>query len=285
MGAVLIVEDDRDTSEFLVELVERIGYTATVLANGKHVVEWVRKHRPELILLDLMLPDVDGFTVCEQLKLERSTNLIPIIMVTGLDDYPDRVHGLKVGANRYISKPFTAEQLIRTIQEVMAWRTELLTKGTQGEIHFHLQSDLGYLEQLNQLLASMLHFSGLSELEVKQLIMVVRELGTNAIEWGHRRQRERIVTVTYRIDTQKITVVIKDTGPGFNPQKVPHAARVDDPVSHLEVREKLGLREGGFGILISSGLVDDLQYNEAGNEVRFVKYFPPREGSTISAPA
>lgn len=285
MGAVLIVEDDRDTSEFLVELVERIGYTPTVLANGKHVVDWVRKHQPDLILLDLMLPDVDGFTVCEQLKLDRSTNLIPIIMVTGLDDYPDRVHGLKVGANRYIAKPFNADQLVRAIQEVMAWRSDLLTKGTQGEIHFHLQSDLGYLEQLNQLLASMFHFSGLSELEVKQLIMVVRELGTNAIEWGHRRQRERIVTVTYRIDTQKITVVIKDTGPGFNPQKVPHAARPDDPVSHLEVREKLGLREGGFGILISSGLVDELQYNEAGNEVRFVKYFPPREESKISAPA
>jgi hypothetical protein len=57
---------------------------------------------------------------------------------------------------------------------------------------------------------------------------------------------------------------------------VPHAATPDDPVGHMMVRETLGIREGGFGILMSRGLVDDLQYNEKGNEVRLVKRFPPR---------
>src|SRR5262249_14311022 len=108
-----------------------------------------------------------------------------------------------------------------------------------------------------------------------QLIAAVRELGTNAIEWGHRRQVDRIVTVTYRINADKVTIVIRDTGPGFNPRQVAHAARADDPLAHLDVRQALGLREGGFGIMVARGLVDDLQYNETGNEVRLVKHFSP----------
>jgi hypothetical protein len=57
---------------------------------------------------------------------------------------------------------------------------------------------------------------------------------------------------------------------------MPHAASADDPIGHMMVREALGMREGGFGILMSRGLVDELAYNEAGNEVRLVKYFPPQ---------
>jgi anti-sigma regulatory factor (Ser/Thr protein kinase) len=91
-----------------------------------------------------------------------------------------------------------------------------------------------------------------------------------------------IVNVTYRIDAEKITIIIKDNGPGFDPGNLPHAAHTDDPVGHMMVRETLGIREGGFGILMSRGLVDDLQYNEKGNEVRLVKFFPPRAGALES---
>ena len=105
--------------------------------------------------------------------------------------------------------------------------------------------------------------------------MAVRELCVNAIEWGHQNQIDRIVTVVYQIDSEKITIVIRDEGPGFDPTNLPHAAQPEDPVSHMMVRETLGLREGGFGILLARGLVDELQYNETGNEVRLVKFFPP----------
>src|SRR5439155_19561212 len=143
-------------------------------------------------------------------------------------------------------------------------------------VHFELQSDTRHLEELNHLLAALFLFSGLTQPQVRQLTMAVRELGSNAIEWGHRKQSERIVTVTYRIDPEKVTIVIRDPGPGFNPKSLPHAATADDPVAHMMVRETLGLREGGFGIMLARDLVDDLQYNETGNEVRLIKYFPPR---------
>jgi CheY-like chemotaxis protein/anti-sigma regulatory factor (Ser/Thr protein kinase) len=272
----LIVEDEADTASLLAEILKRRGLEPTVFQVGKPAVPWTREHRPDLILLDLLLPDLDGFAICEDLKLDRETNLIPIVMVTALDQPQDKVRGLQLGANYYLTKPFTMEQLNNAITQVFAWREELERHGTEGEIHFKLQSDMQYLEELNHLLGSLFLFSGLGQSQVKQLTMAVRELGVNAIEWGHQKQVDRIVTVIYRIDPEKIVIVIKDQGSGFDPKNLPHAAQPDDPVSHMMVRETLGIRDGGFGLLIARGLVDDLQFNDAGNEVRLVKYFPCR---------
>ena len=273
----LIIDDEVDLGQLLAEHLRRWGYEPTVLTEGKNAVDWVRRNKPELILLDLMLPDIDGYTICETLKLDRETNLIPVVMTTALSGHEDRVRGLQVGANRYLTKPFTSEELHKAIDDAFAWKGELEKHGTEGEIRFHLQSDTKFLEELNQLLGSLFLYSGLTKSHIKQLTTAVRELGTNAIEWGHQKQSDRIVTIDYRIDSQKVTIDIKDTGPGFNPTNLPHAANPDDPVGHMMVRETLGIREGGFGILMSRGLVDDLQYNERGNEVRLIKYFPPRE--------
>jgi CheY-like chemotaxis protein/anti-sigma regulatory factor (Ser/Thr protein kinase) len=271
----LIVEDEQETGQLLAELLRRWGFEPTVLALGKPAIPWVRAHHPDLILLDLMLPDMDGFAICENLKLERESNLIPIIMTTALSAHEDKVHGLRVGANRYLTKPFTADDLQTAIEEVFTWRRDVENRGAQGEVRFQLQSDTNYLEELNSLFSSLFLYSGLNEEQARQLITAVRELGTNAIEWGHQKQVDRIVTVDYNIDAEKITITIRDTGPGFDPDNLPHAAHFEDPVAHMMVREALGMREGGFGILMSRGLVDDLQYNEAGNEVRLIKYFPP----------
>lgn len=270
----LVVEDEQDTGDLLAEHLRRWGFDPTVLREGKPAINWVHHHKPELILLDLLLPDMDGFEICELLKLERETNLIPVVMITALTSHEDRVHGLKVGANQYLTKPFTVDDLYRGIQNAFSWREEIRSQGMNGAIRFQLQSDTKYLEELNGLLSSIFLYSGLSETQAKQLITAVRELGTNAIEWGHQKNVDLIVTVDYHIDDEKITISIKDMGKGFDPNKLPHAAQEDDPVSHMMVRESLGMREGGFGIMLSRGLVDDLQYNEEGNEVRLIKFFP-----------
>jgi CheY-like chemotaxis protein/anti-sigma regulatory factor (Ser/Thr protein kinase) len=272
----LVVEDEADTGTLLAEHLRRWGFDPTVMHEGEPAISWTHLHHPELILLDLMLPDIDGYDICENLKLDRQTNLVPIIMVTCRDQPQDRIHGLQVGANYYLTKPFTPEQLEQAIQEVNAWKEELIRHGTHGEIHFHMKSDTQALEELNFLLGALFLHSGMPEAQVKQLIMAVREMGSNAIESGHKNQIDRIVTVTYRIDGEKITIIVRDTGPGFNPHDLPHAAKPGDPIGHLELREKMGLREGGFGIMIARGLVDELQYNEKGNEVKLVKFFPPK---------
>jgi DNA-binding response OmpR family regulator len=273
---VLIVEDDAALGELLAEDLQHSGMRPTLLGVGKPAPEWVRRRRPDLVLLDLMLPDVDGYAVCKELKLDRATNRIPVVMVTALAREEDRVRGLEVGADGYVTKPFTREQLYGAIERAFAWRRELERHGTEGEVRFEMRSHTRHLEELNQLLASLFLHTPLSQKQVQQLAMAVRELGANAIEWGHRNQADRIVTVTYRIDPDKVVIAVRDTGPGFDPANLPHAARPDDPLGHLEVRESLRLREGGFGILMARGLADELRYNETGNEARLVKYYAGR---------
>jgi CheY-like chemotaxis protein/anti-sigma regulatory factor (Ser/Thr protein kinase) len=279
----LVIEDDEDVGQLVVQYLRQRGWEPTLLLEGKEAVGWTRSQLPEIILLDLMLPDADGYAICQEIKLDRQLNLIPLVMITARTLYEDRVKGLKVGANGYLTKPFSEEDLFQAMGKAFAWREDLQRRGTEGEIHFHMPSDTRHLEELNRLLASLCLYSGLTSVQIKQLAIAVGELGANAIEWGHRRQVDRIVTVTYRIDCEKVTIVIRDTGPGFDPQNLAHAAQPDDPIGHLKARQELGIREGGFGIMMARGLVDDLQYNETGNEVRLVKHFPPPLSGTTAS--
>ncbi|HSI36166.1 MAG: response regulator [Phycisphaerae bacterium] len=278
--AALIVEDESEIADLLKQILRLRGIEASILSEGAPAADWVRDHSPDLVLLDLMLPDVDGYAVCQQLKLDRRTNLTPIVMVTARAKHEDRVRGLSVGANEYVTKPFTVDQLNAAIDRALAWRDELHDCGARGEVHFELKSDTKVLEELNQMLAALMHHSGLSEDHARQLTTAVREMGANAIEWGHRKNIDLPVTVTYRIDADRVVIKIKDNGPGFDPGSLPHAADPEDPAAHMEIRDALGLRPGGFGILMTRGLVDEMTYNESGNEVRLVKYFKKKpEGS------
>ena len=267
MRKALVVEDDVVLAELLAEVLRRMSFEPSVLHEGKHAVEFVRKNQPDLVLLDLMLPDMSGYDICEKLKLDRDTNLIPIIIVTARAGDDDKRTGLRVGANYYLTKPFAIDQLERAVEQVFNWRAELRDTGARGEVHFQLKSDTHYLAELNHLLSSLYLYSGLSQEQAQHLTMAVSEMGTNAIEWGNRKQVDQPVTITYRIDPEKVTIVIRDSGPGFDRSKLKHAAKLDDPTSHLDVRESMGIRVGGFGILMTKGLVDELEYNQAGNEV------------------
>ena len=268
----LIVDDEPSITTLLVEILRQRGIQSHVCHEGKAALQWARDYCPDVLLLDLMLPDIDGYTICRQLKLDRRTNRIPIIMVTGMGRPEDRVKGLEVGANEYVTKPFSLEQIGDAVTRAAAWREELERSGTQGEVHFEMRSDIKLLEELNRLLSSIFLHSGLSEHQASMLAMAVREMGANGMEWGHRKQADMLLTVTYRIDAKKVEIIIRDKGPGFDLSNLPHAADREDPERHLVVRDSRGLRPGGFGILMTRGLVDEMSYNSKGNEVRLVKY-------------
>jgi DNA-binding response OmpR family regulator len=270
---VLIVDDERDTNDILANLVQARDYQPVQLYSGSEVAAAVSEHAPEVILLDLMLPDVDGFAVCDELKRNRETNLIPVIMVTALNDANHRAAGVRVGANGYLTKPFTPEQLFEAIDKAVAWRKEHEQRGTHGEINFDIRSESTYLQQANDMLADLFAHTPLTERQIKDLRQAIMEMGGNAIEWGHRKNADLVLQITYRIDPEGITLVIRDQGPGFNPGKLPHAASDEDPIGHIDVRNELGIREGGFGIMLARGLVDDFRYNERGNEVTLIKRF------------
>ena len=268
---VLIVDDERDTNDILASLCQARGFTPVQLFAGAQVVAAVRAHAPDVILLDLMLPDVDGFVVCDQLKRNRETNLIPVVMVSALNTADHRAAGVRVGANGYLSKPFTPEQLYDAIDKAVAWRREHEQRGTHGEIHFDVRSEATYLTQVNDMLSDLFAHTPLTERQIKDLRQAVMEMGGNAIEWGHRKNAELVLTIIYRIDPEAVTLIIRDQGPGFDPRNIPHAASDEDPIGHLDVRNDLHIREGGFGIMLAKGLVDEFKYNEKGNEVTLIK--------------
>ncbi len=274
---VLIVDDERDTNDILAHLVQARDFQPVQLYLGSQVAAAVREHDPEVILLDLMLPDLDGFAVCDQLKRNRETNLIPVIMVTALNDAGHRAAGVRVGANGYLTKPFTAEQLFDAIDRALAWRQEHEQRGTHGEVNFDIRSETTYLQQANDMLADMFAHTPLTERQIKDLRQAVMEMGGNAIEWGHRKNADLVLQLTYRIAPDHITLIIKDQGPGFDRSHLSHAASDDDPIGHIDVRNELGIREGGFGIMLAKGLVDEFKYNDKGNEVTMIKRFDPAE--------
>ena len=118
--AVLIVEDEPDQNEMLAQLVKRRGFSVVQTYLGKEGVNRARESPPDLLLLDLMLPDIDGFEVCESLRRSRDTNLIPIVMATQLTDAARRLQGFRVGANAYVVKPYSREQIYDAIDIALA---------------------------------------------------------------------------------------------------------------------------------------------------------------------
>jgi len=270
---VLIVDDERDTNDILASLVRARDLAPIQVYSGAQVWPTVSEKKPDLILLDLMLPDLDGFEICDQLKRNRETNLIPVVMVTALQDSHHLTAGVRVGANDYLKKPFTPERLYEVIDNALSWHEEHLKRGTHGEINFDIRSELTYLQQANDMLADLFAHTPLTDRQIKDLKQAVMEMGGNAIEWGHRKNADLVLRITYRINPDSITLIIQDQGPGFNPGNLPHAASDEDPIGHIELRNELGLREGGFGIMLARGLVDDFKYNTRGNEVTLIKRF------------
>ena len=115
--SVLVVEDDPEINELVGAYVRIAGYEYQAALTGQAALRQARDHHPALIVLDLMLPDVDGFEVCRQLKNEESTRRIPIIMLSALDRDEHRDRGRDCGAAHYMTKPFDPEELMQTIRE------------------------------------------------------------------------------------------------------------------------------------------------------------------------
>ena len=115
---ILVVEDDRDVSELIAYNLQRENYDVTCLYEGAGVVEFVRKRKLDLIILDLMLPQVGGLEICRTLKEDPATKKTPIIMLTAKSEESDVVLGLRMGANDYIPKPFSPKILAARVKAI-----------------------------------------------------------------------------------------------------------------------------------------------------------------------
>lgn len=117
--SIAVVEDDFDTAEILRHVLAREGFTVAVYLRGDTALEGIRRERPTLVLLDLNLPGMDGLEVYRQLRREDRTADLPVIMLTARGDEIDRIVGLSLGAEDYVTKPFNPRELVLRIRAVL----------------------------------------------------------------------------------------------------------------------------------------------------------------------
>ena len=121
---ILAVDDESDLTELIAYHLRRSGHVVEIAANGWEAIDRVARNRPDLILLDLMLPDLDGFGVCEILRRNATTATIPIIIISAWASQDSRLLGLELGALDYITKPFSPHDLVTRVNRFIELRAE-----------------------------------------------------------------------------------------------------------------------------------------------------------------
>jgi DNA-binding response OmpR family regulator len=136
---ILIIEDDANTAALITLYCEREGFRTLTATDGRSGLDWAGKERPDLIILDLMLPEIDGWEVCRRI---RQTSDVPIIMLTARGDEIDRVSGLSLGADDYVVKPFSPRELVERVKAVLRRMQRPLQAEAHILSHGVLQFDL-----------------------------------------------------------------------------------------------------------------------------------------------
>jgi two-component system OmpR family response regulator len=129
---ILIVDDDPEIRALLVDYLAKNGFAAEAVADGRAMWAWLARHRPDLIVLDLMLPGADGLALCRDLRAGRDTARVPVLMLTARGEDVDRIVGLEMGADDYLVKPFVPRELLARIRNVLR-RTRALPPNVEPE--------------------------------------------------------------------------------------------------------------------------------------------------------
>jgi DNA-binding response OmpR family regulator len=138
-GPILVVEDDKKTASLVALYLEREGFQTVLASDGLQGLELARRHTPALIILDLMLPRLDGWEVCRQL---RQTSAVPILMLTARGEEVDRVSGLTLGADDYVAKPFSPRELVARVKAILRRTRPQPAAGKNLVSHENLMMDL-----------------------------------------------------------------------------------------------------------------------------------------------
>jgi len=119
MSKVLIVEDSLTQRQMISDLLKQCGMTVAVARDGLEALERIQKYDPDLIVLDIVMPKMNGYEVCRRLKADPKTKNVPVVMCSSKGEEFDRYWGMKQGADAYIAKPFQSTELIGTIKQLL----------------------------------------------------------------------------------------------------------------------------------------------------------------------
>ncbi len=274
MSKILAVDDDRTTLHLLRRVLKAEGFAVSTAQDGAKALRQIRENGFDLVLLDVWMPGMSGLEVLAQIRAESPG---PRVIVMTSDNTPETLlRALREQAYFYISKPIEPAKVVEAVRgalaasptppiEVLSARPEWVELLVPCDFHAAERIE-GFMQHLE---------AGLTP-EVRERVgQVFHEMLINAVEWGGKLDPNRKVRISYLRARRMLLYRIEDPGTGFRFEELSHAAvgtPPNDPFEHVRVREEKGLRTGGFGILLTRELIDELLYNEIHNEVVFVKY-------------
>jgi CheY-like chemotaxis protein/anti-sigma regulatory factor (Ser/Thr protein kinase) len=273
---ILVVDDDRGLRVALTALLSGEGHLVESAGDGPEAIALLRERPFDILLLDVGLPSMSGLDVLAQTSALAAP---PRAIVMTADDTPETLLGaIRRQAFRYLRKPFAPSAMVEVVREAVtaAPVATLSIEVVSARPDWLELIAPCALEMTDRIQSFVMHLEAdLPEPVRESVAQAFRELLTNAIEWGGKLDPTRKVRISCVRAKRMLLYRISDPGEGFDIDRLRHAAISNpdgDPIQHLSVRQEQGLRPGGFGLAMTRSLVDELIYNEARNEVMFIKY-------------
>src|SRR5262245_2538313 len=271
---ILVVDDDRALRHALSTLLAGAGHAVESAGDGPEALTLLLDRPFDIVLLDIGLPSMSGLDVLARARELATPPLV--IMMTADDTSQSLLQAVKRQAYRYIRKPFPPNTIVEVVNDATASAAALSFEVVSARPEWLELVAPCSLEMADRIQSFVMHLEAKLPEDVREAVaQAFRELLMNAIEWGGKLDPNRKVRISCVRMKKMLIYRIADPGEGFDIDGLRHAAISNpehDPIRHLVVREEKGLRPGGFGLAMTRSLVDELVYNEARNEVLFVKY-------------
>ena len=278
----LIVDSNPELNRLLTGIFEKEKWEVRVAPNNAEALKMAKAQQYNLIVTGERSTGKDDIELLRRLRLVRPHTRL--IILTDEFTPGDVLAAIRERAFSYFSRPISPERLAEMIRIAMCepfWDDGIeVLSVVPNWIRLCVRCDL---PTANRLLQFYREASDLPDAETEEVAAAFREILINAMEHGANFDPSQHVEVSYVRTRRMVLCRVKDPGQGFSMEELQHSAignPEDDPFKHMEAREAQGKRPGGFGILMAKRLVDDLIYNDKGNEVLLVKYLnKPAEAS------
>ncbi len=275
---ILIVDDDPDIHQFLGIALKDAGCHLGGAVDGIDALSQIDAAHWDLVIADVIMPRMDGLELLDRLRRLRPQ--LPVLIMTVDSTAQKIVTAIRDHAFAWLQKPFTRDAVVELVNVALAdppreGDIEVISASPRW-LELRLRCDMKTAWRALHFLREMDH--GLPEDERENVALAFREILFNAVEHGGGNNPNVYVTVTYTRADRALLFRVRDPGPGFSFDKLRHAAvsnPAESPAEHTMTRASLGMRPGGFGILLTRALVDELIYNEKGNEVLLIRYATP----------
>ena len=231
MPNALIVEDEPEANKLLSMLVQLRGYRTDSAFTGGEALEKIERNPPDIVFLDLMLPDINGYEICEALKARKDRTLIPVVIITARVAVENRIHCFCVGADYYVAKPYTPDQIFQAMDDADVWRRRVEAEESEGEFPFEARDEGETLRHLAQLRSQLLAGTPLGLDAVCRVSESLRHLSNQADAWGQKHGARVIASLSYRIESDRVVLTLLDKSGWFRNDARSPAERWPDEIA------------------------------------------------------